>query len=97
MYYLLRRYLDHDRAADAVLNLLRIVHVAGVDRDVLVKALGYGWSDLEDAVQAICALDAGVDYLVTRDRTGFGGISTPVVTPSELLAVLRGRTSGNGA
>jgi predicted nucleic acid-binding protein len=87
LYNLLRRYHDHDRAVDAILNLLRILNVAGVDHDVLVRAFGYG-TDVEDAVQAVCALDVGADYLITRDRSGFGAVSMPAVTPTELLAVL---------
>ena len=47
------------------------------------------WTDFEDAVQAACAEKAEVDYLVTRDKTGFKKSAVRPVTPSELLALIQ--------
>jgi hypothetical protein len=59
-----------------------------VDHERLLAALSLGWSDFEDAVQAVCALGISADYLVTRDPKGFPALSIPDATPSELLAIL---------
>ncbi|CAN5172046.1 PIN domain nuclease [soil metagenome] len=86
--YLLSKYHGREKAAAAFVDLLGLVRAANVGHDTLLKALSLQWSDLEDAVQAVCALQIGVDYLVTRDPRGFQTVSVPVATPSELLAIL---------
>ena len=52
-------------------------------------ALGLNWTDFEDAIQAACAEKAEMDYLVTRDKTGFKKSAVKPVTPSELLALIQ--------
>lgn len=88
LYYLLRKHLDRDRATSSVLTLLKLVDVAAVDAEVLLEAFGYGWRDIEDAVQAVCALKCDADYLITRDARGFPGLPVPALSPTELLVVL---------
>ena len=45
-------------------------------------------ADFEDNLQAACAATAYVDVIVTRDKRGFYGIATKVLTPEELLKIL---------
>jgi predicted nucleic acid-binding protein len=88
--YLLRKHVGAERAAGALVDLLGLVRAVGVDHELLHKALALGWTDFEDAVQAVCALDARADYLITRDRRPFAALTIPVVSPSELLGILAG-------
>jgi hypothetical protein len=62
--------------------------VAPVTQDVLLKALSLGWNDFEDAVQGVCALDVGADYIITRDAGVFDGLTIPALTPAEFLALI---------
>lgn len=48
-----------------------------------------GWSDFEDAVQASCAEDVEAAYLVTRNKWDLRAAATRVVTPAELVALVR--------
>lgn len=86
--YLLRRHLGREEAATVLIDLLGLVRAVAVDHELLLKAYSLGWEDFENAVQAVCALEAGADYLVTRNPDDFEPLTIPVVTPAELLATL---------
>ena len=90
LYYLLSKHHGAERATTALVDLLGLVRAVNVDHETLLKALSLRSSDLEDAVQAVCALTIDADYLVTRNTRDFPSLSIAVVSPSELLAVLAG-------
>ena len=88
--YLLTKHRGREVASSALLDLLEIVRVAEVSHETIVKGLTLGWADVEDAVHAVCALDAGADYFVTRNPADFRALTIPVVTPSQLVALQPG-------
>jgi predicted nucleic acid-binding protein len=88
LYYLIAKYLNRKKATATMVDLLKLVSVEEVNQDVILKAISLGWVDLEDAVQAVCALESGSDFIITRDAGVFDSLSIPAVTPSELLALL---------
>lgn len=65
-----------------------VVPVAASERR-LQHAMAPGWSDFEDAVQASCAEDVEAAYLVTRNKWDLRAAATRVVTPAELVALVR--------
>jgi hypothetical protein len=81
--------LGRDQATAALINLLKVVSVATLDQETILKAIALGWRDFEDAMQVLSANDTNADYLITRNTSDFEGSPIPVVTPSELLAILR--------
>jgi predicted nucleic acid-binding protein len=89
LFYLASKHLGHRRATAKILDLLKLLSVAPVDQETILKGLALGWSDFEDALQMLCADAADADYLVTRNPRDFESESIPVVTPTELLAILR--------
>ena len=89
LFYLASKHLGQRRATARLLDLLKLISVAPVDQDTILKGLALGWSDFEDALQMLCATTASADYLVTRNKRDFDSDSIPVVTPAELLAILR--------
>lgn len=88
IHYLLAKHLGREKAAAALLDVLNLLRVVPVDHETILKALSLGWTDFEDAVQAVCALQIAADHLVTRDPKPFQVISLSSVTPGELLALL---------
>jgi predicted nucleic acid-binding protein len=88
LYYLLSKHLNRKKATAALVDLLNLVSVAEVNEDVILKAISLGWPDLEDAVQAVCALESGADFIITRDAQLFDALSVPAVTPDEFLTLL---------
>jgi predicted nucleic acid-binding protein len=87
--YLFSKHLGSERANTAIVELLNLVTVAPLGHETILKALALRWPDFEDALQALCAAEADADYLVTRNGDDFRNASLPVVSPSELLALLR--------
>jgi predicted nucleic acid-binding protein len=88
LYYLTAKYLTPKKATAAMVDLLKLVSVAEVNQDVILKALSLGWADFEDAVQGVCAVQVGADFLITRDTSGFEALSIPALTPNEFLGLL---------
>lgn len=79
------RHLDREQAIKAVQKLLTIFEVAAVDRLVIEHALALGWPDFEDAVQMAAAVQAGTNYLVTRNPQDFKDELVSVLHPDDLL------------
>ena len=71
VYYLLRKSLGEAKARAALSSMLKVVHAVKVDVAVIEQALASQMRDFEDAIQHVCARDAGVDYLITRDPRDF--------------------------
>ena len=87
LYYLAAKRLGRAKCTRLMTDVLELFEVVPVDGDGLRHALGLGWKDFEDAVQAVCAETAAVDYLVTRDKKGFRDATMRVLTPGELVAL----------
>jgi len=89
LFYLASRHLGRERAVAVLLDLLDHVRVTPLDEDLLLRAMTLGWDDVEDAVQSLSAQRARADYLVTRNPSDFPSAVPSVVTPAQLLAILR--------
>ncbi|MEX2526745.1 MAG: PIN domain-containing protein [Gemmatimonadota bacterium] len=89
LQYLCVKELGRSQATVALIDLLRLVSVAPLDQETILKAIALDWRDFEDAIQMLSATDANADFLVTRNASDFKASPIPVVTPSELLAILR--------
>ena len=89
IYYLLMRSMGKKGAIEVVGSLLKLFEVASVTRIVLEDALESDDRNYEDAVLYKSAYHAGVDLIVTRDRSGFSKADIPVMNPKELLALLK--------
>jgi len=77
-----------ETAVSAITNLLDVFTVSTIDDQVIRKAMSWGWSDFEDAVQMAAAAQIGVDYLITRNPRDFKGGVVPVVQPAAFLTLL---------
>ena len=90
LFCLLAKQTTNDLARTRIDDLLRILDVAPVDKEVLAQALLLPYADLEDAVQMAAADRVGADYVVSRDVALYRPGPLPVVSPAELLALLNG-------
>lgn len=93
LFYLISRHGGSQQAAAAVRDVFEVFEVAAVDRAVLESAVSMGWSDFEDAVQMAAAVEAGAEYLLTRNPDDFEGGPIPVLQPGEFLPLLGGDIS----
>ena len=90
VHYLVERARDRTTAVTAVADLLAILTVVPLDGADFQRALALGLSDFEDAVQVAACLEAGADYLVTRNEKDFRGAPVTTRSAGEVLALLAG-------
>lgn len=91
IFYIARRIVGLEKARSAVRVCLETFEVIPVHRLELEQADAMPGSDWEDNVSLACAMAAGMDAIVTRDRRGFVGSPIPVLTPAESLLRLQDR------
>ncbi len=83
--YALRRQLGARETVRVLRSLFGIVEPISTSVSSLRNSLENPSVDFEDTVQAHCAAEWDADAIVTRDKSGFVGVATPVVTPHEFL------------
>ncbi|MEA5554595.1 PIN domain-containing protein [Anabaena cylindrica UHCC 0172] len=90
IFYISRKHtLSIEQARQAVSETLNVMVICPVNRAVLESAFKSGLADFEDAVQIFCAVEQGLDAILTRDTKGFLSSSIPVLSIQELLQRLR--------
>jgi predicted nucleic acid-binding protein len=88
VYYIIRRLSNHQTALEAVLTCLEAFEIITVDKVKLKQAAEFPGKDFEDSLQAVCAIVAGLDAIVTRDPAGFSDIQISVLSPDIILQSL---------
>ena len=88
VFFIVRRHTDHKHAHEAVQICLATLEIIPVSRPTLELAATLPGNDYEDNLQLACAMEAKLDGIVTRDRSGFPGATISILAPSDLLARL---------
>lgn len=85
IFYIARRYTGSiEQARQAISDILTALTICPVHRAILEIALASGLPDFEDAVQIACAVDQGLNAVITRDAN-FSSPLIPVLTVEEFL------------
>ena len=87
-FYIVRRQAGLTTAQTVVKDCLSTLDIAPIDHATLLAAQALSGPDFEDDLQIACAIQAGVDGIVTRDPHGFAASPIPILTPSDLVAAL---------
>ena len=86
IFYISRKQFSVDERKEILFMLCDSFEIIGLDVELLTKALNNeNWLDLEDALQMQCAINHNLDYIITRDRSGFAQSEIKVVSPEEFL------------
>jgi predicted nucleic acid-binding protein len=92
IFYLLRKQIGRQNATQCILDLIKIVDILGVDKETIVNALLFGWTDFEDAVQAQVAIENEIEVIVTRNTKDFKQlIPIKIFTPTELIELVHSK------
>ena len=83
--YVLRKVLGWEAVYPKLLQLMKLIAVSPVDDDVVRMAVLSGRKDFEDSIQYYSALKSESDLIVTRDKSGFSGLSIEALTADEFL------------
>ena len=88
IHYLATKALGSEAAARHIQSLLSLFVIAPVNRVVLENAFASKFKDFEDAVLHEAALNAGAEYIVTRNISDFKKTKLPAYEPAEFLKAL---------
>lgn len=86
LFYLIKKDRSTPEARAIVTNLLQFIKIAAVDQNTIEQALNLDYTDFEDAVQMITALQCKADYLITRNIKDFRPPLLSVLQPVDFLA-----------
>lgn len=89
IFYIARRHTRSiEQARQAVSETLTVMMICPVNRTILASAFLSGINDFEDAIQIACAVDRGLEAILTRDTQGFLSSTIPVLSIRQLLEEL---------
>lgn len=72
IFFILRKYCSPESSKLMISSLCKLCKVQTMDHAMIEQALNdTRFSDLEDAMQMVCAEKCGADIFVTRDDKGF--------------------------
>lgn len=88
-YYIAKSEKGHKESLEFISNLIEVVEVIGIDRDVIVKAIKSELNDFEDAIQVTAAEFNEIDCLITRNKKDFLKSCLKIYTPKEFIKTLK--------
>ena len=89
IYYIAKSEKGHEETLEFISNLIEVVEIIGVDRDVIVKAIKSELKDFEDAIQTVAAEFSEIDYVITRNKKDFLKSGLNIYTPKEFIQTLK--------
>ena len=89
IFYIARKVKNLSHAHAAVLLCLEAFDICPVDREALELAIALPGSDFEDNLQIAAAMRAGLDAIVTRNRSDYGAAPIAIFSPEEALTRLK--------
>jgi len=85
-YYLLRKTAKHEIVIDKLNQLLNIIDITEMNKNVVLNALNSDFKDFEDALQNYSAAENGtVKVILTRNVKDFKNSALAVLTPESYL------------
>jgi len=88
VYYLLRQTAKHKKVIEKLTQLLTIVDVIQMDRQVILSALTSDFNDFEDALQNFAAVQQGdINVILTRNIKDFKKSKIGVMTPENYINI----------
>jgi predicted nucleic acid-binding protein len=85
IYYISKKEKGHSEALNFIINLVQVVDVVGIDKEVILNAIASDLKDFEDAVQASAAKLNDIEIIITRNKSDFKNITLAILTPAEFL------------
>lgn len=88
IYYIASKQKDKLQARTFLLNLVQILEVIGVDKEIVIEALECDIPDFEDAIQVFSAKSNSIDLIITRNVNDFASSGLRVLSPLEFIQKL---------
>ena len=92
VYYLLRKTANHQLIIEKLKQLLSIIEITEMNKEVVLDTLNSKFKDFEDALQNFSAIQNGkINIILTRNIKDFKKSGLAVLTPETYL---KGKASG---
>jgi predicted nucleic acid-binding protein len=86
IYYIVRRFLGHQKTLEVVETLTEMTGIIGTTKKEIIQALNNEFLDFEDSVQYSSALTIkDLDAIITRNVKDYRNSSIAVMTPLNFL------------
>lgn len=85
LFYIIQKDKSSAEARAIITSLMQFLKIAPVTQSTIDQALNLDYSDFEDAVQMISALQCKAEYLFTRNIADYHPALIPVVQPVDFL------------
>ena len=86
VYYLLRKTASHQIIVEKIKQLLSIIGIIEMNKDVVVEALNSEFKDFEDSLQNFSAIENGnINIILTRNIKDFKKSKLAILTPETYL------------
>lgn len=86
IYYIVRRFLGHNKTLEVVETLTEMTEIVGTTKKEIIQALKNNFTDYEDSVQYSSALTIkDLDAIITRNIKDYRNSSIAVMTPLNFL------------
>jgi len=89
LYYICRKEKGKETALSFIADLIQIVDIVSVDKNIIMKALHSETPDFEDAVQICSANREGITTIVTRNEKDFMLSGLNIQNPKTFLQTLQ--------
>lgn len=86
IYYVVRKQSGSDIAKKFIADLIEVVEVINVDKNIILNALLLHINDFEDALQVAAAKDNKIKIIATRNKQDFHNSDLEICLPEELVA-----------
>jgi predicted nucleic acid-binding protein len=85
IYFLISKEKSKEIAKEFILDLLEVMQILAVDRNIVIHAVNSDFSDFEDSIQNSVADLNGIDWIITRNKKDFRQSRLQVLSPEEAL------------
>ncbi len=88
-YYILRQTAKHEIVIKKLSQLITLMDVLSIDREIVIQAIGSVFKDFEDALQNFAAIKSGfINVILTRNVKDYVKSDIGVMTPEDYLKSL---------
>jgi predicted nucleic acid-binding protein len=87
LFYILRKQESNRFALQVLTRLKALLHILIINEKIIELALSSGFKDFEDAIQFYSALEANLEYLITRNKEDYKKTGIIICNAREYLAL----------
>jgi len=90
LFYILRKIYSVSERKQLLMALCQSITIVEIGSGLIFNVFtNSNFDDIEDCLQAECALSVNADYIITRNINDYTHSGVPAILPEELLKILK--------